>query len=78
VKAAGAVVATTPGLAETLARDLSRAIRFYTRFGINEILFRRGVPVSEVDTAEYVIERLQAVCAASPTVRVSQARGSPG
>jgi hypothetical protein len=36
VKVARAAVATTPGLAETLARDWQKAGRFYTRFGITE------------------------------------------
>ncbi len=43
VKAARAVVATTPGLAETLARDWQKAARFYARFGISETQFRHGV-----------------------------------
>jgi hypothetical protein len=37
LKAARAVVATTPGLAETLARDWQRAARFYARFGITKL-----------------------------------------
>ena len=48
VKAARAVVATTPGLAETLKRDLTKAARFYASFGISEIRYRRGV---ECDSA---------------------------
>jgi len=44
VKATRAVVATTPGLAETLQRDWRRAARFYARFEINERAFRLGVP----------------------------------
>ena len=36
--------ATTPGLAETLARDSRKAARFYSRFGITEAMFRHGVP----------------------------------
>jgi hypothetical protein len=44
VKAARATVATTPGLAETLARDWRKAARFYARFGIAEAMFRHGVP----------------------------------
>lgn len=43
VKAARAVVATTPGLAETLASDWQKARRFYARFGITESAFRQGV-----------------------------------
>jgi len=48
VKAARAMVATTPGLAETLARDWQKAARFYARFGITEAMFRDGVPPSEL------------------------------
>ena len=44
VKAARAVVATTRGLAELLARDWRKAARFYARFGITEGMFRRGSP----------------------------------
>jgi hypothetical protein len=43
-KRARAVVATTPGLAETLACDWQNAARFYVRMGITEALFRQGVP----------------------------------
>jgi hypothetical protein len=43
VKAAWAVVATTPGLAETLARGWRRAARFYARQRITEVVFRKGV-----------------------------------
>ncbi|MCI4343645.1 MAG: hypothetical protein L3J92_05985 [Thermoplasmata archaeon] len=55
VKAARALVATTPGMAETLARDWRKAAGFYARFGITEGQFRDGVarPAlnSEVDRA---------------------------
>ena len=44
VKAARAVVATTPGLADTLQRDRRKTARFYVRFGITEDQFRHGVP----------------------------------
>ena len=40
VKAARAVVSTTPGLAETLASDRRKATWFYARFGISEEMFR--------------------------------------
>jgi hypothetical protein len=43
VKAARALVSTTPGLAETLAVDWQKASRFYARFGITESLFRHGI-----------------------------------
>ena len=42
VKAARAVVSTTPGLAELLATDWQKAKRFYARYGIAEAQFRRG------------------------------------
>jgi hypothetical protein len=47
VKAARAVLSTTPGLAETLVRDWRKATRFYARFGVTEDQFRHGVPLSE-------------------------------
>jgi len=37
------VVATTPGLAEVLARDWRKAARFYARFAITEEQFRHRV-----------------------------------
>ena len=40
VKAARAVVAVTPGLAETLANDWRKAARFYPRCGITETMLR--------------------------------------
>jgi hypothetical protein len=45
VKAARALVATTPGMAETLARDWRKAAWFYARFEITEGMFRHGVAV---------------------------------
>ena len=44
MKAARAVVATTPGLAETLTRDWRKAALFYARFEITDRQFRTGVP----------------------------------
>ena len=44
VKAARAVAATTPRLAETLAGDWRKAARFYARFGVTEAQFGHGVP----------------------------------
>jgi hypothetical protein len=44
VKAARAVVSTTPGLAETLQGDWRKAALFYARFGIMQAEFRQGVP----------------------------------
>jgi hypothetical protein len=52
VKAARAVVSTSPGLAETLARDWQRAARFYVRFGISETQFRRGAPTKDSQSDE--------------------------
>jgi hypothetical protein len=43
VKRARALVATTPGLAETLQRDWRKAARFYARFGTTETMFHCGV-----------------------------------
>src|SRR5580658_1428229 len=44
VKAARAIVATTQGMAETLARDWRKAAWFYARFGVTEGQVRYGVP----------------------------------
>jgi hypothetical protein len=52
VKAARAVVTTTPGLAEIVARDWQRAARFYARFGITETWFRNGVPLEPWDVED--------------------------
>lgn len=49
VKAAMAVVATTPGLAETLRNDWGKAAQFYARIGITEGVLRSGVQAREVD-----------------------------
>ena len=48
VKAARAVVATTPGLAEILRGDGKRAAKFSARYGIPEGMFRYGVPAGSV------------------------------
>ena len=48
VKAARAVVATTPGLAEILRSDGKRAAKFSARYGIPEGMFRYGVPAGSV------------------------------
>jgi hypothetical protein len=55
VKAARAVVSTTPGLADTLALDWEMAARFYARSGITEAQFRQGVlasPAEDSDASE--------------------------
>jgi hypothetical protein len=44
VKAARAIVSTTPGLAEMLERDWRKAARSYARYGITEESFRQGAP----------------------------------
>ncbi len=68
VKAARAVVATTPGLAEVLASDWRKAARFYARFEITEDTFRRGVADSAGESHEEKIASAQVwviqVCAA--------------
>ena len=43
MKRARAVVASTPGLAETHARDWRKAAQFYTRSRITEAMVRQGV-----------------------------------
>lgn len=43
VKTTLAVVAATPGLAETIARDWCKASRFYARFGVSETQLKEGV-----------------------------------
>ncbi|MGA7649795.1 MAG: hypothetical protein ACLPP2_05520 [Thermoplasmata archaeon] len=43
VKAARAVVATTPGMAETLAGDWRKAAQFYRRIGIAEATCLRSL-----------------------------------
>ncbi len=55
VKAARALVATTPGLAIILARDWQKAARFYAGFGITEAMFRSGVP-SEAGRTVFAFE----------------------
>lgn len=44
VKAARAILSSTPGLADTLARDWQKAAMFYARFGTTEGMFVYGVP----------------------------------
>jgi hypothetical protein len=58
VKAARTVVATTPGLAETLAGDWIKAAWFFARFGVTESMFRRGVAVTSVVEGIGVDEQL--------------------
>ena len=44
VKAARAVVASTPGLTDLLRSDWRKAARFHGRFGVTEVLLHHGVP----------------------------------
>jgi hypothetical protein len=57
VKSTRAVVATTPGLAETLARDWRKAAEFYTHRGISESLCRHGALAEEDRRYEDLTER---------------------
>jgi hypothetical protein len=52
VKMARAVVSTTLGLGETLARDWQKAARFYARFRVTEAQFRYGVRDAPGDEAD--------------------------
>lgn len=52
VKVARAVIAGTPGLAESLKCDWQRAARFYARFGITEDLVRHGVPAFDAEAQD--------------------------
>jgi hypothetical protein len=56
VKAARAVASTTPGLAETIAREWCKAARFYVRFGITETPFRSEVPPELLGTGDDSLE----------------------
>lgn len=56
------MVATAPGLAETLSRDWRKAAGFFGRFVITETLFRHGVALDEAaehDLIERVETRIQ-------------------
>ena len=70
VKSARAVVATTPGLANTLQRDWRKVARFYARFGITETLFRNGVPAGEAAVSEDLIDQVRAPSDRFAEVRV--------
>ena len=50
VKAARAAVSAMPGAEATLRGDWVKAAHFYARFGINEAMFRGGVPAVERKT----------------------------
>jgi hypothetical protein len=56
------VVATTPGLAETLQRDWRKAAQFYAHHGISENLYRYGVPAEEDRRYEDLTERATPPC----------------
>ncbi|NNN17439.1 MAG: hypothetical protein HKL79_03655 [Thermoplasmata archaeon] len=49
VKAARALIASIPGLTETLARDWRKAAMFYARLGVTEAMVRHGVPSVNAD-----------------------------
>jgi hypothetical protein len=49
---ARAVVATAPGLSETLEADWRRAVLFYARFEITEEQFRHGAGSLFIDEAD--------------------------
>ena len=52
VKAARALVSTTPGLGEILVRNWQKAAEFYARFGITEATYRNGVPPDQSTRAD--------------------------
>jgi hypothetical protein len=56
VKAARSVVATTPGLAETLARGRRRAAQFYAQFGISETMLLRGATAMQDAEVDGVVQ----------------------
>ena len=57
-KAARAVVASTPGLAERLVTDWRKAARFCAWCGITESEFREGTPTSEPEAVTPLLSRL--------------------
>jgi len=63
VKAARALVAARPRLAEMLQRDWRKAARFYARFGITEAMLPNGPSAvaveAEGDRDEYLYSRLE-------------------
>jgi len=77
VKAARAMVAITPGLAETFARDWRKAAPFYARFGIMEGIFRRGVPSTD-DVNPDATERLGSSCDWAEEVTARESMVLPG
>ncbi len=56
VKAARAAVATTPGLADTLARDWQKAAWFYASFGITGEQFRQGMATLSNEEVDRTVE----------------------
>ena len=44
------MVASTPGLAEVLAGDWRRAAGFYVRYGIAEVMLRRGANDLDIES----------------------------
>jgi hypothetical protein len=59
VKAARAVVSTTPGLAEILAANWQKAERFYARFGITEAGFRYGIRTIAPESIDNLAEKVR-------------------
>lgn len=45
-------MSSTPGLAEALAADWKKAVRFYARFGVTECQLRFGVPSEQFGDAD--------------------------
>jgi hypothetical protein len=67
------VVATPPGLAETLARDGCKAARFYARFGITQASYTRGVPMLDSQFSEDPLDR--PLAASTDSLSETGARG---
>jgi hypothetical protein len=57
VKAARAIVSTTPGLEEIAQSDWKRAALFCARFGVTESQFRHGIPDDAGRVEDYIDER---------------------
>ena len=55
VKRARALVASTPGLVDTLARDWKKAAGFYARCGITEAMYRYGISSDLTEARERAI-----------------------
>ena len=53
------MVAATPGLVGSLARDRRKGARFYPRFVVAEVRVRYEAPAVEAETAENVAELVE-------------------